>query len=356
MHFFCDSLHLTNRGNGYFVWFRVDQDQLEIYEVINDVFTLRASFPDTLNAGQTYDWKVSYDRITGVMEVWQDDVFLGSWTDATPKANGDYISLRSGNSNYKIDFLHVYRSRFTNGNPMVTVGDTLSDIRYQSLNSNWAGVVRSIVKDSARNISATDEEFLLVDWTAPVTGIVMNDGPSADRDTTFNLTQLEANWGNATDPHSGIQEYFYSFGTTPGDSDVVAWTSAGMNMSVVVSQTLVPGQWYYLGVRSKNGAGLMSSADTSDGQIADLGLMVQEQTISFSVYPNPASDLIHVSVSDPQAVTVKLMDMQGRVAEVPVTSTSNGWSVNVQGLSAGAYLLIVSSQDRQMVTPIEILR
>lgn len=80
-HFFCDDATQTNRGNSYFVWFRVDQSVCEFYKVVNNTFTLMSSVPMTIVANQWYDYKILYDRTTGKMDVYQNDVFIGTWTD-----------------------------------------------------------------------------------------------------------------------------------------------------------------------------------------------------------------------------------------------------------------------------------
>lgn len=62
-HFFCDNGSLANRGNSYFVWFRVDDAKLQIYKVVNDVFgSPLVDIPFTTTAGQWYDYKIIYDR------------------------------------------------------------------------------------------------------------------------------------------------------------------------------------------------------------------------------------------------------------------------------------------------------
>jgi hypothetical protein len=67
---------------------------------VNDVFTQEKTVTGvTTNANQLYDYKVFYDRITGLIAVYRDDVFLGSWTDPSPySTGGNYVSFRTGNS------------------------------------------------------------------------------------------------------------------------------------------------------------------------------------------------------------------------------------------------------------------
>ena len=356
LHFFCDSANLPNRGNGYFVWFRADQDMLEIYEVINDVFSLRASFPLIINTNQWYDWKVIYNRTTGKMSVYQDQIFVGSWTDSTPKMDGDYISLRSGNCNYQIDELNVYRSRSANSSVNVSVGSPSSDVRYESQMMSQAAQVSSIIIDSVGLFSNPSTQFFQVDWTVPDLSSIPLDGVTfPDIDTTTNLTQIQAWWFPATDTNSDIAEYRYCFGTTPGDSDFVAWTSNGLSLSVTVPATLVPGQWYYLGLRAVNGAGLVSLTDTSDGQVADLGLSVHEPIQGWTIYPNPATtELILTANSTALVEEVKIYDSNGKLAlsvQVPMNASVNApIKIDVTSLSAGRYTLVIYDGEMPAIT------
>jgi len=351
-HFFCDSASLPNRGNGYFVWFRADQSQLEFYEVINDVFSLRASFPMTVVAGQSYDWKVIYDRIIGKIEVYQDNNFIGSWTDTTPKLTGSYVSFRSGNCKWKVDNFRVFKSRSISTPVAVTVGNMNADLRYQTLGIfPPAGVVRSLVRDSAQLMSFLGEQYLSVDWTRPEFFVHPMDGSGMDTNTTYNLTQIQGNWFAALDSNSDIVEYRYCIGTTQGDSDFVAWTSNGLNLSFTIPATLTPGVWYYIGLRSVNGAGLVSLVDTSNGQVADIGLGLSENEVALSIYPNPASTDIKLSGARMSEVTrINIYDMNGRLVLTQVNSGADAATIYVADLSAGKYVIELLGENLQVIT------
>jgi hypothetical protein len=40
-HFFCDDVIIPTDINSYFVWFRVEDQQLQFYKVVNDTFSLK---------------------------------------------------------------------------------------------------------------------------------------------------------------------------------------------------------------------------------------------------------------------------------------------------------------------------
>lgn len=265
MHYFCSDPTLTNRGNSYFVFFRLDDDKAQIYKVTNDVFTLVNEVNFDFTAGTWYDFKVIYDRISGKHQVYIDNVLIQTWIDAAPLSSGNYISFRSGNSTFSVNNMKVFRSRFPSVN--VGVGAT-EELRFQSANpSSPGGRIKSIVQDSTGNLSSIASQDVFVDWTAPLAVATINDGLAADISTTTNNTMIEANWTTSSDPHSDVARYWVAVGTTPGGTDVADWTDNYWNTNVSLGGlNLVTGTTYYVAVRVENGAGLFSPITISNGQ------------------------------------------------------------------------------------------
>ncbi|TSJ46683.1 N-acetylmuramoyl-L-alanine amidase [Fluviicola chungangensis] len=265
LHYFCSDPTLPNRGNSYFVFFRLDNDKVQLYEVTNDTYALVDEVSYDFNAGQWYDYKIIYDRISGKHQVYVDNVLVQTWTDTTPLASGESISFRSGNCVYEVNDLKVYRSRALT--VPVSVG-TGNDIRYQSISpSSPSGRIKSIVQDQAGNLSAIQSLDLKVDWTVPATIASVFDGLSADITTTTNNSMLEANWTVSSDPHSDVANYWVAIGTAPGGTDVVSWTNNYWNTTISIGGlNLSVGTTYYVSVKAENGAGLFSAISTSDGQ------------------------------------------------------------------------------------------
>lgn len=317
-HFFCDNASLTNRGNSYFVWFRVDDSVLQVYKVINDAFTLEHAVPCTTVAGQWYDYKIIYDRITGKISVYRNNAFITSWTDASPYSTGNGISFRSGNANFAINELKVYRSRPA-ASAAISVGPAATnDIRYQNPDpTTFSAKVKSICADSAGNLSAIFYQNINIDWTPPTTVTTINDGLAADIAFTNSATTLSANWTPSTDTNSAISRYFYAVGTTPGATDVVNWTDNWFNdTATVTGLSLIDGQTYYFSVKAENGAGLQSAVYTSNGQTVQLALGVNEQNAenNISVYPNPltSNSTIRYQLAESAEVTISLLDVLGK--------------------------------------------
>jgi spore germination protein YaaH/PKD repeat protein len=267
MHFFCDNPSLPNRGNSYFVYYRADSDKCQIYEVVNDVFTLQTDDVCVLNPNQWYDFKVSYDPQTGKIKAYCDDVLVSQWTDSSPLSSGNSISLRSGNTNVLYDDVKVYKSRNTNATLPVTIGSSADEVRFQNNGmSNNSCRVKSIINDIAGNWSADAALNTNIDWTSPL-DVTVNDGLAGETDTIYDNTEISGNWSASSDPHSGIQYYEYCVGTFPSGNDIINWTNNGTNLSFTqTGLSLAYNQMYYVTVYVRNNAGLASNITNSDGQ------------------------------------------------------------------------------------------
>ncbi|MBI3133478.1 MAG: N-acetylmuramoyl-L-alanine amidase [Bacteroidetes bacterium] len=279
-HFMCDDPTLPNRGNSYFVWFREDDNKVQIYEVVNDVFTLMADVAYTFNPNQWYDFKTTFDKNSGAIKVWVNDVLVAGWVDATPYTTGNSVSFRSGNAVYDVNDFKVYHNR--GNSELITIGAS-GDARYQNPNSiTPSAKIKSIVVDSSSNLSSISAQLANIDWTAPADITLLNDGTGADIATTTSNTELSANWSPTSDPHSEIASYWYAIGTSAGATDVVNWTDNWFDTLVThTGLSLVYGTTYYVSVKAENGAGLFSNPVTSNGQL--LSLPVNPPVAAFNV-------------------------------------------------------------------------
>lgn len=346
LHFFCDDVTQTERGNSYLVYFRTsgnsdpnNNNKVQIYKAENNVLSLKKSVTYTINPDQWYEYSVVFDRITGELFVYVDGHLATTWTDPTPHSNGNAVSFRNGNGNYEVDNFKVYRTRYPN--VTVTVGPgTNTDIPFQNPNPTTpAAKVKSIVMDHAGNLSAIAQQFVNIDWTKPY-DLIINDGANTDIDTTYSTT-LQGNWGTTNDPHSGITEYKVAIGTTAGADDVVAWTNNGTATSLSNTlSTLNDGQVYYITVSAKNGAGLIDTT-SSDGQRYLLsGLSIEEGILKgIEMFPNPTVNELQFNnlTSDAE---ILIYDLTGQlVLETTIDSTKN--KVDVSSFAQASYTVMI---------------
>jgi len=341
LHIFCDDPTLANRGNSYFVWYRLDDDVVQFYKVENDAFgapVVNEPFDFTPNTW--YDFKLIYDRVSGDVWIYIDDELIAQWQDSAPYLTGDYISFRSGNTHFKADSLKVYRSRY----PSVTVNvgpDPTDDIQYQNPSpTDPSGIISSIARDEANNLSTVSSELVDVDWTVPNLDFI-NDGSGADEDTIdiYNVTTIASNW-TGDDPHSDVVEYEYAIGTTPFGQELELWTSNGTNINVSASSNFVVNEWYHFSVRATNGAGLIDSL-TSDGFRVISTASLDEESISIPVlFPNPASNQLNIK-SDIPIEFVSVYDNMGRKLFEESADSKLVHSIDVSAFASGNYFVRV---------------
>jgi len=359
-HFMCDSVQKTNRGNSYFIWVRESTGKLEFYKVTNDVFSLMADTALSTIPDQLYNYKVHYNKNTGRIQVWRDNIAIGSWTDASPLQQGNGVSFRSGNARMEVTHVQTYAERQPNTDIDVLVGPG-GDIPVQNLSpSDAAGELGTLLIDQALNISTPAYTAVHVDWSPPSAPATLNDLYSSDADTVLiQPLQLAGNWNGATDTHSGIARYYYAIGTSAGNYDVAGWTDNWSLDSFTLNHTILPYQWYYLSVYAENAAGLNSDTVTSNGfiWIDDLGMILQKE-IPFRIYPNPSGDgrfnfLWNTSQGDSKDLAVT--DMNGR--NVYIQQNFQGNTLHMPaGLANGMYILRVHTGKQTYFVRIELAR
>ncbi len=357
-HFFSDNADSSNRNNSYFVWFRLDDQKIQIYKVTNNVFgspVLDQAL--AFNAGQWYDVKVTFDRVSGRINVYLNNKYIAGWTDTSPHLNGRYVSFRSANCVYTIDELRVYRSRGNTAS--VTLGSSMAfDLRYQNPNpTQFAGRINSLCQDSAGNVSSVAFQDLNIDWTPPTNLVFVNDGSAADIQTINTTHSLSANWSTSNDPNSGIVRYWYSIGTAPGSTNTLAWTSNWGSTSVTVQNlTLTQGTVYYFNVMAENGAGLYSPVLSSNGQKVDstyaIGVEEYQKLINeIRIYPNPAVNEIELVCEKYNAsANIIINNSLGQLINEREITFKNGKAKLNLDLPEGTYFIILQIGKENLPT------
>lgn len=113
--------------------------------------------------------------------------------------------------------------------------------------------------DNAGNQTTTTPITVMVDSTPPVFSSINTDAQSRS------LTTLVASWV-CTDTASGIAEFEYWIGSTPGGSQVKSVSSAGLsNWAYVTNLSLTDGGTYHFTVRARDNAGNWSGPVVSSG-------------------------------------------------------------------------------------------
>lgn len=331
MHYMCSDLTLPNRGNSYFVWFRVDNDVIQLYEVTNDVFSVVASFPFVIDPDVTYNCKVAYSLVSGKMDVYVNDNFVGSWTDATPLNQSNGISLRSGNATFNVDKVAVYSGR--SNNEILLVGPSGHFYTDNPSPVEKAGMIQSIVIDAAHNLGHSEQTFD-VDVSFPLVTIPTE--TTTDIDTLLNTNSLELANLVAIDTNSGIAAHTVWIEESSG-TIILPTISVTSNSMFEILNGLTNGQLYYIKTFASNGAGLISDTLSSDGFIyistAETSFILDE---SPSLWPNPAVDIVHLSNIDPGVLLI--YDLQGTIVK-KIDVHSNETEFKINELSSGVYFV-----------------
>lgn len=145
------------------------------------------------------------------------------------------------------------------------------------------------------------------DATPPTKPVVIDIGPR-----TNSMSQLSASW-TADDPETGIEEFQYAIGTSPGASDVLVFTSTANNSATVAGLALQAGGTYYFAVRAVNNAGLMSDVGISAGVFVDPGFQPYTSIIPYAPQDGGQFGGISFVAAAPTSVVLTAMDANGFV-------------------------------------------
>ncbi len=198
LHIFADDPTLIQRGNSYLLWFRLDNQRIEIYEILsNTLSSPNIQVPYPFAANTWYDIKALYDPATTRIRIWINDQLVVTYNVTNVLTSGSHVSLRTGNARVDYDEIRVYRSRGTSLPVGVGAGKA---IRYESPSSTQpSGRLLSIVLDGANLWSSIATASVRTDWTAPASTLSVSGWKTTDYTQAF----------SDADALSGVQRRFY---------------------------------------------------------------------------------------------------------------------------------------------------
>ncbi len=265
LHFFCDDPTLSNRGNSYFVYYRVDHNTVQIYRVTNNTWTLQAQGNATIDPNRWYDCKVIYNPQSGLIQAYLNDSLITQWIDPAPLKSGIALSLRTGNALVQYDSIFVYRSRTTNVWISTQLPSSLFPVDATSYTQRNAKVL-SIVQDSAMWWSAPTYDYLKLDWTPPITDL-SNLPPLITQDSVYTFLDSD---------NIGIQRAFY----LAADYDGSYWGS-NRNLGFLEERFGTLSDWV-----SQTGTWTLQNGSVfqSDETLSNTNLWIDLQQDSTTVY------------------------------------------------------------------------
>ncbi|XP_076113973.1 uncharacterized protein LOC143082259 [Mytilus galloprovincialis] len=195
-----------------------------------------------------------------------------------------------------IEKYSIYLSTFPGGHDILRVAHDIpgTDQQYNMTGLKLTPGVIHYTNVIAYNYAgahttATSDGFV-VDYTLPKSGIVYDGLGSTDLEFTNSSESVSAHWHGFTDTESGIEKYYWCFGTTTfvdnrkrdkTECSVLGWTDAGLHVSASsnISAELPQGTRLYAKVYSVDSAGLKSDIVVSDSAVVDKTPPVSEKFI-----------------------------------------------------------------------------
>jgi hypothetical protein len=180
------------------------------------------------------------------------------------------------------------------------------------------------------------------------------------------ITEFEA-WASEAYTVDGFiqgNEYTFSICNGPGagswtpdftvfapNGDVVAYGSDA-NSPCSITWTATESGTYIIAINEAGNCGVAGNVDNGFPAITNNGLasVNDYSTFKFSVYPNPANDVINVSYAD-AINTITITDLNGRVVKQVVLG-ANEAQINIADLSQGVYILNASANGKSITEKI----
>ncbi|MCX7651276.1 MAG: glycosyl hydrolase family 18 protein [Bacteroidia bacterium] len=248
LHIFASDPTQTQRGDSYLLWFRVDNQRIEIYRITGNVLPspqYQQNYPFVANTW--YDIKATYAPATGEIRIWINNQLVATWTDPSPLSAGGYVSLRTGNAVVDYDELRVYRSRGTTFT--VEVGSS-GHARYESPSPSQPVVrILSQVRDAQSLWAPGAVGEARIDLTPPTASLSVSGWKTQDFVQTF----------TESDALSGVAERFY----LPVYRDGAVWRGQANSGFLYETFDMTASSWTANRGTWSSGGGFLSQTDTT---------------------------------------------------------------------------------------------
>lgn len=180
------------------------------------------------------------------------------------------------------------------------------------------------------------------------------------------ITEFEA-WASEAYTVDGFiqgNEYTFSICNGPGagswtpdftvfapNGDVVAYGSDA-NSPCSITWTATESGTYIIAINEAGNCGVAGNVDNGFPAITNNGLasVNDYSTSKFSIYPNPANDVINVSYAD-AINTVTITDLNGRIVKQVVLGVNEA-QINIADLSQGVYILNATANGKSITEKI----
>ena len=168
-------------------------------------------------------------------------------------------------------------------------------------------------------------------------------------------------WGSLITPYGTHNVIRVKTRITERDSVHIDSLNFGLNLPAVTNieyKWMATGEGVPLLQANANAQGNVNQVLYRDNTILNSGITSPELSNSWSVYPNPAHDVISLKGNYNGTATITLVDLSGKSLSRQDFEMSSGkavqWDVSGLGLAAGNYLLQIRTADGMAVSPLVI--
>ena len=343
LHYMCNNPTADNRGNSYLFYFREDDDRIEFYKSVNDTLQSVSQIAYTFNAGETYDFKIFYNKTVGSNAFWINDQIVGWWVDPSPIQTGDYVSFRSGNCTFTIDSFEVYKNRSVQ--ELISIGNDIhKDIRFEDSGNIPGGKIKSLVIDSANNISQIAVENVHIDFNS-----TPNTDPVITNDTIYITTnentpiEICIDATDADNDTLGI----CNISPTPVNGSISNYSNSSLCFTYTPNNGFTGND--QLGVIVCDGNGGSDEATIIISMITNVNSAKKQENIS--VFPNPFTDKIVINNDNNSTYSCTIIGINGKklIYEDNLTGKS---VINLKSLQKGVYMIKIDDGNSIKTTTI----
>lgn len=137
-----------------------------------------------------------------------------------------------------------------------------------------------------------------------------------------------------TDDGIGATTVYWDF---DGDGNVDETTAGGASVQYDFGTETVFG----VTMIAENGCG--SDTTSQNVLVQDVGIEELKAEFGFSVYPNPAKEVVSVSIEQSEILGIRILNVQGKLSDSIALINSRTQQINIDKLPAGVYVLQVET-------------
>lgn len=179
--------------------------------------------------------------------------------------------------------------------------------------------------------------------------VVLDEGPHTISSNSYFRYEVLDNAGNPIATRA-IYTNDTALSLYPPDTTVkfLPWVSDSISLSAYIGTNIT--LRYTVAGCTDSGHWGYCYTDAETYQLPPSLSIAENQSSSFSIYPNPANDFFEINGNvNSDNGTIQLIDCLGQNVDVNVTATANGWKINMSDKAPGIYFVEVISGAEKTV-------